>query len=41
LEDETDYHHTAADTFDKVRVDEMRGVVGVLIAPVYTLVQQS
>lgn len=36
-----DYHHTAADTFDKVRLDQMRRVVATLVAVVYALVQQS
>lgn len=34
-----DYHHTAADTFDKVRIDEMRRVVEVIAPLVYALAQ--
>ena len=34
-----DYHHTAADTFDKVRIDEMRRVIEVIAPLVYALAQ--
>ena len=34
-----DYHHTAADTFDKVRIDEMRKVIEVIGSLVYSLAQ--
>lgn len=34
------YHHTPADTFDKVRVDELRGVVAVIASLVYALARQ-
>ena len=36
-----DYHHTAADTFDKVRVDEVRRVVEVITPLVFALAQQD
>lgn len=36
-----DYHHTAADTFDKVRVDEVRRVVQVITPLVFALAQQD
>ena len=36
-----DYHHTAADTFDKVRMDEMRRVVEVMAPLVYALAQHD
>lgn len=36
-----DYHHTAADTFDKVRIDEVRRVVHVITALVFALAQQD
>jgi carboxypeptidase Q len=34
-----DYHHTAADTFDKVRIDEMRRVIAVIAPLAYALGQ--
>jgi carboxypeptidase Q len=34
-----DYHHTAADTFDKVRIDEMRRVLEVIAPLAYALAQ--
>ncbi len=34
-----DYHHTAADTFDKVRIEELRRNVEVIATLVYALVQ--
>jgi Zn-dependent M28 family amino/carboxypeptidase len=36
-----DYHHTAADTFDKVRIDEIRRVVEVITPLVYALAQHD
>jgi carboxypeptidase Q len=36
-----DYHHTAADTFDKVRVGEVRRVVEVIAPLVFALAQQD
>jgi len=36
---EFDYHHTAADTFDKVRIDELRQDLEVVSALVYALAQ--
>lgn len=36
-----DYHHTAADTFDKVRIDEIRRVVEVIAPLVYALAQHD
>ncbi|MGA8438135.1 MAG: M28 family peptidase [Candidatus Sulfotelmatobacter sp.] len=36
-----DYHHTAADTFDKVRIDEMHRVIEVIAPLVYALAQHE
>lgn len=36
-----DYHHTAADTFDKVRVDELRQNLEIICSLVYTLAQEG
>lgn len=36
-----DYHHTAADTFDKVRRDELRQNLEIVSALVYALAQES
>lgn len=36
-----DYHHTAADTFDKVRIDELRRVVEVIALLAYALAQHN
>jgi Zn-dependent M28 family amino/carboxypeptidase len=36
-----DFHHTAADTFDKVRIDEIRRVVKVITSLVYALAQHD
>jgi Zn-dependent M28 family amino/carboxypeptidase len=36
-----DYHHTAADTFDKVRIDEVRKNVEVISSLVYALAQHD
>lgn len=36
-----DYHHTSADTFDKVRIDEMRRVIEVIALLVYGLAQHE
>lgn len=36
-----DFHHTAADTFDKVRIDEIRRVVKVITSLVYVLAQHD
>jgi len=36
-----DYHHTAADTLDKVRPEEMRRVIDVIAPLVYALAQQE
>ena len=36
-----DYHHTAADTFDKVRIEEMRRIVEVIAPLVYALGQHE
>ena len=36
-----DYHHTAADTFDKVRIDEIRKVVEGITPLVYALAQHD
>jgi len=36
-----DYHHTAADTFDKVRLEEMRRVIDVIAPLVYALAQHE
>jgi hypothetical protein len=35
-----DYHHTAADTFDKVRIDELRQNLEIICSLVYTLAQE-
>ncbi|HKW87498.1 MAG TPA: M28 family peptidase [Candidatus Acidoferrales bacterium] len=36
-----DYHHTAADTFDKVHIDEIRKIVEVITPLVYALAQHD
>lgn len=36
-----DYHHTAADTFDKVRIDEVRREVELITALVYALAEHD
>jgi hypothetical protein len=36
-----DYHHTAADTFDKVHIDEIRRVIEVIAPLVYALAQHD
>ena len=36
-----DYHHTAADTFDKVRLDEMRRVIEAITPLVYALAEHD
>jgi len=36
-----EFHHTAADTFDKVRLDELRQNVEIMSSLVYALAQQS
>jgi carboxypeptidase Q len=36
-----DYHHTSADTFDKVRIDEMRRIIEVIASLVYALTQHE
>jgi carboxypeptidase Q len=36
-----DYHHTAADTFDKVRLDELRQTLEVITGLVYALSQEG
>jgi carboxypeptidase Q len=36
-----DYHHTAADTFDKVRIDEMRQVIEVIAKLAYGLASMT
>jgi carboxypeptidase Q len=34
-----DYHHSAADTFDKVRPEELRHTVGAIASLIYSLAQ--
>ena len=36
-----DFHHTAADTFDKVRIEELRCNLDVISALVYALAQEE
>jgi carboxypeptidase Q len=36
-----DYHHTAADTFDKVLIDELRQNLEIICSLVYTLAQKG